>query len=187
MTTVTTQRELDKAIKAGDNDIIINSPRGVWLEVSGSASVSAVDSASVRASGSASVSASGSASVSAFGSASVRAFDSASVRASAYVAVHLHSAQATINGGVVIDVTQLDLKDRSTWEAYTGCAVLLEDDGRGYRLGFRGGWYEAGCRVFTATEAVEHWSNPHHENPKAAALLLAAVQAHIAATDKENA
>ena len=174
MTTVTTQAELDAAIKRNDPDIVIRSPYGVWLEVFGSASV--------RAFGSASVSAFGSASVSAFGSASVRAFDSASVRASAYVAVHLHSARATVEGGVVIDVTKLDMADRATWEAYTGCTVLLDDDGRGYRLGFRGGWYEAGCRVFTAAEAVTHWSNPDHPAPVSAALLLAAVQAHIATT-----
>jgi hypothetical protein len=98
-TKVTTQKELDAALKAGDERIIIDSPRGVWLELTstgeawvealnsasvsayGSASVSAYDSASVRASGSASVRASGSASVSAYDSASVRAYGSASVSA----------------------------------------------------------------------------------------------------------
>jgi hypothetical protein len=106
-TKVTTQKELDAAIKAGDEYIIIDSPRGVWLELTstgeawveargsasvraygsasvrayGSASVRAYDSASVSAYGSASVSAYGSASVSAYGSASVSAYGSASVRA----------------------------------------------------------------------------------------------------------
>jgi hypothetical protein len=97
----------------------------------GSASVSAFGSASVRAFGSASVRASGSASVSAFDSASVRAFGSASVhasgsasvhasgsasvRASKYVAVHLHSSRATVEGGVVIDLAQLNRSDPAAW------------------------------------------------------------------------
>ena len=58
--------------------------------------------------------------------------------------------------------------------------VLLPDDGRNYQLVFRGGRYEAGCRRFTADQAIAHWSNPDHEAPTSAALLLAAVRAHIA-------
>jgi len=175
-TVVTTQAEFDAAVTAGADWIRIESPAGVWIEVStprdvdveasgsasvrasGSASVRAFDSASVRAfdsasvrafdsasvrafdsasvrafgsasvraSGSASVSAFGSASVSAFGSASVSAFDSASVRASSKVAVHLHSGQAHVDGGVLIDHTDVDLTDVPTWLEYRGITV---DDG----------------------------------------------------------
>jgi hypothetical protein len=89
----------------------------------GSASVTAYDSASVTASDSASVTAFGSASVTAFGSASVTAFGSASVRASSHVAVHLHSARVTVEGGVVIDVTALDLNDATAWAGYAGATV----------------------------------------------------------------
>ena len=98
------------------------------VQAYGSASVRAYDSASVRASGSASVAAYDSASVQAYGSASVRASGSASVRASGsasvrasrYVAVHLYSAHATVAGGVLIDLTALDLNDTDAWVDYTG-------------------------------------------------------------------
>ena len=108
-TTVTTQAELDAALTAHrddpDAEIYIDSPAGVWLDITdtgqayveacgsasvrawGSASVRAWDSASVRASDSASVRASDSASVSACGSASVSACGSASVRASGSASV----------------------------------------------------------------------------------------------------
>jgi hypothetical protein len=201
-TKVTTQSELDAALKAGEEHIIIDSPRGVRLELtstgeawveargsasvraydsasvraygsasvraydsasvraydsasvsasgsasvraydsasvsaydsasvraSGSASVSAYDSASVRAYDSASVSAYGSASVSASGSASVRAYGSASVRASRFVAVHLHSASARITGGIIIDVTKLDLDSHGDWAEYHGVETTEDGD-----------------------------------------------------------
>jgi hypothetical protein len=101
------------------------------VRASGSATVEAYDSATVRASGSATVRASGSATVEAYDSATVRASGSATVRASGsatahlyhatsikaapHVAVHLHSEQATIQGGVLIDLTQLDLTDARSW------------------------------------------------------------------------
>ena len=79
--TVTTQAELDAALaKHGsdwDAEILISSPRDVWLKVTttGSAGVTATGSARVTAYGSASVYATGSASVTASGSASVYATD----------------------------------------------------------------------------------------------------------------
>jgi len=101
------------------------------VQAFGSASVRASGSASVRASGSASVEAFGSASVEAFGSASVEAFGSASVQAfgrstvtaSPHVAVHLHSAQASVTGGVLIDLTTLDLTDPASWCTHHGVTV----------------------------------------------------------------
>jgi hypothetical protein len=112
------------------------------VRASGSATVEAWDSATVRASGSATVAtveASGSATVEAWdsatveawdsatvrasGSATVRASGSATVRASKWVAVHLFSARATVSGGVVIDVSALDLDDLATWTEYHGATV----------------------------------------------------------------
>jgi len=161
VTIVRTQTELDAAIAVNDSDIIIDSPRGAWINVGDSATVSAWDSATVRAWGSATVSASGSATVSAWGSATVSASDSATVsasgsatvsawgsatvRAGSHCAVHLHSGRCTVEGGVLIDHTQLDLKDPATWCAYHGVTVsdgratlykALGDDlasGEGYR------------------------------------------------------
>ena len=155
--TVETQAELDAALASDESYIIIDSPRGVWLQVNnydsatvrayGSATVEAYDSATVRASGSATVEASGSATVEAYGSATVRAYDSATVRASGtatveaygsatvraydsatvraskFVAVHLHSKLVKVDGGVVIDVTDLDLNDSETWVEYHGITV----------------------------------------------------------------
>jgi hypothetical protein len=202
VTTVTTQQELDAALKAGAPEVIINSPAGVWLEVhstgssrvvatgsssveawgsssvvaTGSSRVVARDSSSVEAWGSSSVVATGSSRVVATGSSSVEARDSSrveardssrveargsssvvatgsssveargsssveardssrvvardsssveawgssSVVASKYVAVHLHSGRATVEGGVVIDLTQLDLDGHQDWADYHG-------------------------------------------------------------------
>ena len=105
---VKTQAELDAAVAAGSQGIIIDSPAGVWLSVGGSATVQA----------------SGSATVEAWGSATVRAWDSATVRATPWVAVHLHGARATVTGGHIIDVSALDLTDAPTWCAYHGVPVV---------------------------------------------------------------
>ena len=156
--TVTTQAELDVVTKAGEQHIIIDSPAGVWLTLRTPESAHVV----------------------AWGSAHVEAWGSAHVVATAYVAVHLHSARATVEGGHIIDVSTINLEDVAVWEAYTGATMLLADDGRGFRLGTRNGRYIAGCRDFTAAEAVAHWSNPDHPASESAALLLAAVEAHLA-------
>ena len=151
-TIVKTQQELDAALADGKADIIIDSPRGVWLTVSGSATVGASGSATVEAwgsatvrawgsatvrawgsatveaSGSATVGASGSATVEASGSATVEAWGSATVRAGRYVAVHLHSQSVMLSGGVVIDMTALDRSDPATWCDLNGIDVT--EDGR---------------------------------------------------------
>ena len=166
--TVTSQAELDAAIAAGESDIVINSPAGVWLDL--------------RAPKATRVTARGSSTVTAWGSSTVHAWDSSTVTAAAYVAVHLHSGRAKVEGGRIIDVSALDLTDPDIFAAYAGGPLLIADDGRGYRLTFRAGYYEAGCRRFTHAEAVAHWSNPDHPAPESAALLLAAVEAHHGAT-----
>ena len=173
-TVVTTQKELDKAIKAGAEFIEIRSERGVWLEVyssgsstvtaSGSSTVTAYDSSTVRAydsstvraydsstvtaydsstvtaydsstvraydsstvraSGSSTVTASDSSTVTASGSSTVTASGSSTVTASPYTAVHLHSGRVTLDGGVVIDHTKVDLEDAATWAEYYGVDVF---------------------------------------------------------------
>jgi hypothetical protein len=89
----------------------------------GSATVRAYGSATVRAYGSATVRAYDTATVRAYGSATVRAYDTATVEASTHVAVHLHSARAVVTGGVLIDITALDLNDPATWCGYRGVQV----------------------------------------------------------------
>ena len=140
-TVVRTQAEFDAALAASEPLIIIDSPRGVWVTVEASnsatvraygsatvraydsATVEAYESATVRASDSATVEASNSATVRASGSATVEAYDSATVRATPYVAVHLHSASASVTGWVVIDIASLDLSDPEIWCVYYGVDV----------------------------------------------------------------
>ena len=89
----------------------------------GSSRVEAWDSSSVEAWDSSSVEARDSSSVVARGSSRVVAWGSSSVEAGDYVAVHLHSARATIDGGVLIDVTALDESDLTQWASYHGAKV----------------------------------------------------------------
>jgi hypothetical protein len=64
--------------------------------------------------------------------------------------------------------------------------MLLPQDGRGYSLRFKDGRYLAGCRNFDAAEAIAHWSDPNHEAPESAALLLAAVAEHVAKLEAQS-
>ena len=78
--TVTTQAELDAALTNPDHacathEIVIDTPAGVWIEVSDD------HGQDVRAFGSSSVHACGSSSVTAFGSSTVTACDSSTVTA----------------------------------------------------------------------------------------------------------
>ena len=96
----------------------------------GSSTVRAYDSATVRAYGSATVRAYDSATVRAYdsstvtatGSATVRAYDSATVRATPFVAVHLFSALATVEGGHVIDVSAR-CDSAEEWLEYHGVTI----------------------------------------------------------------
>ena len=108
-TTVTTQAELDKALADKVDTIYIDSPTGVWLQLT--------DPGSSR------VEARGSSSVEAWESSSVVAWDSSSVEAGSHTAVHLHSGRVTVKGGVVIDHTTVDQDDPAQWAAYRGVTV----------------------------------------------------------------
>ena len=134
--TVKTQAELDQALADGADGIVIDSPAGVWIYLSGSATVRAYGSATVWAYDSATVSAYDSATVSAYDSATVRAsgsatvwaYDSATVSATQYVAVHLHSKRVTLDGdGHIIDVTDLNLTDPTAWANYNGLTIETID------------------------------------------------------------
>ena len=139
--TVTTQAELDSALTNPDHacathEIVIDSPAGVWIEVSddhgqdvrayGSSSVIAYGSATVHACGSASVTAHGSASVIAGGSATVHAFSSASVTAHGSATVHacgsatVHaygSASVTAGGSATVHAYESSSVTASTYVA----------------------------------------------------------------------
>lgn len=54
----------------------------------------------------------------------VDAWDSTTIEASGYVAVHVHSSQVSFMGGVVIDLTTLDLTDLADWTAYHGVEIM---------------------------------------------------------------
>ena len=102
---------------------IVRACDSATVRASGSATVYACESATVRASGSATVRASDSVTVYAYGSSNIRAYDSATVDAGRYVAVHLYSQRVAITGGVVIDMTDIDLADAATWCDLAGIAV----------------------------------------------------------------
>jgi len=144
--TVTNQTELDAALARTNIDRIeIRSDRGVWLQlISGpgvsvvareSSSVVAWESSSVVARGSSSVvaresssvEARDSSSVEARGSVGVHGYDHATIRAAPTVAVWLHQISVTVDAGLLIDMTAIDLNDPATWAEYHGCSVV---DGR---------------------------------------------------------
>jgi hypothetical protein len=123
--TVTTQEELDAALAADEDTIYIQSSDGVWLTLTDTRSshVEAWGSSHVEARGSSHVVARGSSHVVAWGSSHVVAWESSHVEASRHVAVHLHSQRVTLSGGVVIDLTALDLSDPQQWCDYHGVTV----------------------------------------------------------------
>ncbi|MFE5790672.1 DUF7666 domain-containing protein [Rhodococcus erythropolis] len=57
------------------------------------------------------------------------AWDSSHVEAGKFVAVHLHSLRVTLSGGVVIDLTRIDLNDPVQWCEFHGVKV---EDGIAY-------------------------------------------------------
>ena len=143
-TTVTTQEELDAAIERGAEGIVIDSPPGVWLHLRGLSHVEAWglsrvvawelsrvvarelsrvvarEFSRVEAWGSSHVEAWGLSRVEARELSYVEAWESSHVEASPWVAVHLHSARATVTGGTIIDATNIDLSDPAVWVAYHG-------------------------------------------------------------------
>ena len=113
--TVHTQAELDAALNDPDHafsthEIIIDSPAGVWLEVSDDhgQDVHAYGSSKVIAFGSSSVTAHDSATVRAHDSSTAHAYDLSTVIAYDSSTAHAHGPHATIAGGVIIDHTTAD-------------------------------------------------------------------------------
>ena len=117
----------------------------------GSSRVEAYGSSQVVAWESSRVVARDSSRVVAWGSSQVEAWDSSQVEASPHVAVHLHSAHATVEGGVLIDVIDVDATTTG-WCEYHGVeirdghAIVYKavDDEWTTPRGFR---YEPGARL----------------------------------------
>ena len=152
--TVTTQAELDRALADREVTIYIGSPDGVWLRIGdtdpshveargsshvvawGSSHVEAWDSSHVVARDSSHVEAWDSSHVEAWdsshvvarGSSHVVAWGSSHVEAGRYASVHLHSQRVAISGGVVIDMTGLDLCDVEQWLDYHGVTVTEDPE-----------------------------------------------------------
>ena len=118
-----TVRAYDSATVRASDSATVEAYGSVTVTASGSATVTAYDSASVRAYDSVTVRAYDSVTVRASSSVTVRAYGAATVTASPHVAVHLHSGHARVSGGVLIDLTTLDLADPQTWCDYHGVPV----------------------------------------------------------------
>ena len=60
----------------------------------------------------------------------------------------------------------------------SGCTGLaaLHVDGRDYRLVRIGAHYHAGCRKFTARQAIRHWGSPAYPDAERGAAFVAAVR-----------
>ena len=116
-------------VRAWDN-ATVRAWGNATIEASGNATVRAWDNATIEASGNATVRAWDNATIEAWdnatieasGNATVRAWDNATIEAASHVAVHLHSAAARVDGGVVIDVTAVNDRVES-WLAYRGIDV----------------------------------------------------------------
>lgn len=61
----------------------------------------------------------------------------------------------------------------------TKIAALYEDE-RGYRLDRAGFHYHAGCRRFTAEEALAHWGSPNYSDKTRGEAYCAAIRAEEA-------
>jgi hypothetical protein len=94
------------------------------VEARGSSHVEARDSSHVEARDSSHVVAWDSSHVVAWGSSHVEAWGSSHVVAWKYVAVHIHSGRATVEGGVVIDITALDLDTPTDWVDFHGVETI---------------------------------------------------------------
>ena len=103
------------------------------------------------------------------------AYDSATVSAYPYVAVHLHSARVTVDGGVIINVAALDKSTWTDWASYHGVeifdgeAILYKAVDDGFCSG-RGFAYPIGERVEAPDWEPGDWCGhglhfspaPHH-------------------------
>ena len=121
MIRVTTQAELDAALKTNPGAFEVEIRGGGDFLICGSAQVRAHGSAQVTAYGSAQVRAHDSAQVRAYGSAQVTACDSAQVTASRYVAV-TYSLGVRVRGGVKIKLQKI--RTFRQWCDFYGVAIV---------------------------------------------------------------
>ena len=62
----------------------------------------------------------------------------------------------------------------------TAIIPLYDDHERGYRLNRAGNHYHAGCRRFTAEQALAHWGSPDYPDRARGDAYCAAIQAEEA-------
>lgn len=117
-----TVRACDSAtISAWDNSIV---------SARDNSTVRAWDNATVRACGRASVTALDNSMVTAWDNATVDALGSATVKAGICVAVHIQSKRVAHQGGVIIDLTDINDNDPETWCAMN--LVEVDEDGQAH-------------------------------------------------------
>jgi hypothetical protein len=74
------------------------------------------------------------------------------------------------------ELPDLPVATRASVQYCPGLAALYHDS-RGYALILIGDRYFAGCRNFTADEAIAHWGSPEYPDPQRGAAYVAAVKA----------
>ena len=117
-----TVRAYDSSTVTATDSSTVKATGSSTVRATGSSTVMAYGSSTVTATDSSTVTAYGFSTVMAYDSSTVTAYDSTSVTASPCVAVHLHSGLATIDGGVVIDVTTVN-DTAEKWCAHHGVEV----------------------------------------------------------------
>src|SRR5205823_5345090 len=119
--TVTNQTELDAAIASKESLIYVEAPDGIWVTIREAAPDSRIV---LRESSHAELRESSHAE--AKGSSNLHLRDSSSATAGKLVSVHLYSQRAQFEGGVLVDLTELDLSKADQWADYHG--VDIEGD-----------------------------------------------------------
>ena len=100
--------------------VTVNARDNSTVNTGNNSTVNACDNSTIRAWGRASVTAWDTATVRAWNRATVDAAGSATVKAGTCVPVHVHSTNVTHQGGVIIDMTAINVNDPETW-----CAMHL--------------------------------------------------------------
>uniref|UniRef100_A0AAU8B2G4 DUF7666 domain-containing protein n=1 Tax=Dulem virus 38 TaxID=3145756 RepID=A0AAU8B2G4_9CAUD len=100
----------------------------VTVRAYGTATVEAYDTSAVEAYDTVTVRACGTATVEAYDTVTVRAYDTVTVKCTPLVAIYKHHPEALASGGVLIDVSSLNLSDPRGWAQVYGAVR----DGSGY-------------------------------------------------------
>jgi len=78
-------------------------------------------------------------------------------------------------------LTSISFPDDCTAAAVSNCNAYksLHNDFRGYQMVYAGGFYHAGCRTFTAKQALDHWGHGYEGDGDGPAYC-AAIRKHQA-------